>query len=216
MVTLEFLLEGAAYSLQNSGILIQDAANFCSQKSFTSAVVLAMFGREELGKHKMLRAFYERVAKGEVVTCQGIEKAMCDHSTKQELGMLSLTVQPEKDDPLHQAMKDEFAYHPQSEEYKKAEEVFERRTKEFAEELPGKRHRLRMDLLYVDVRPGCRSWKRPSDRLSEDEARREVMHAVSDFNTKVSNFVERKDCYEAFLMAFQNWKELPDIPFVHH
>jgi hypothetical protein len=53
-VTPEFLLRGAGYALQQCGLLLRDASLLYRSDSYSSAVVLAAFAREELGKWMML------------------------------------------------------------------------------------------------------------------------------------------------------------------
>jgi len=65
-VTAQFLFEGAVYALQHSGTLLRDAVNLYEQGAYPSAIVLALFGREELGKFVILRDYYENMASGDM------------------------------------------------------------------------------------------------------------------------------------------------------
>jgi hypothetical protein len=47
------LLKGAWYPLEQCGRLLSDAVALYRQKSYSTAVALAMIGREELGKYRM-------------------------------------------------------------------------------------------------------------------------------------------------------------------
>ena len=53
-VTSAVLLKGAWYALEQCGSLLRDAVLLYRAKAYPSAVALAMIGREELGKHRML------------------------------------------------------------------------------------------------------------------------------------------------------------------
>ena len=56
MVTANFLLEGAYYALEQCGLLLRDAVQLYNGSSYATAVVLAAFAREELGREKILLA----------------------------------------------------------------------------------------------------------------------------------------------------------------
>jgi hypothetical protein len=53
-VTAEYLLSGAALALEQCGLLLRDAVCLFKNRSFGSAVVLAAFAREELGRCQIL------------------------------------------------------------------------------------------------------------------------------------------------------------------
>jgi AbiV family abortive infection protein len=53
-VTPQYLLEGAAYALEQCGLLLRDANSLYRNGSYSSAVALALFAREELGRYQTL------------------------------------------------------------------------------------------------------------------------------------------------------------------
>jgi len=53
-VTPQYLLEGAAYALEQCGLLLRDANLLYRSGSYGSAVALAAFAREELGRWRIL------------------------------------------------------------------------------------------------------------------------------------------------------------------
>jgi len=53
-VSPQYLLEGAAYALEQCGLLLRDANLLYRSGSYASAVALAAFAQEELGRWKML------------------------------------------------------------------------------------------------------------------------------------------------------------------
>ena len=63
------LLRGAWYSLEQCGRLLSDAVVLYLAKSYSSSVALAMIGREELGKHRMLLEEW-RKAEGTISNCR--------------------------------------------------------------------------------------------------------------------------------------------------
>ena len=49
------LLKGLWYSLEQCGRLLKSAGVLYEEKDYSTAVGVAMFAREELGKHRLLR-----------------------------------------------------------------------------------------------------------------------------------------------------------------
>src|SRR2546422_11027789 len=92
------LLRGAWYSLEQCGRLLSDAILLYREKSYSSAVALAMIGREELGKHRMLRSEERRVGKGVDLGGRRIIKkkkkiysVMADNLKKKKIGIVEAT-----------------------------------------------------------------------------------------------------------------------------
>jgi AbiV len=50
MVTPKYLLQGSAYALEQCGLLLRDANLLYRSGSYASAVALAVFAQEELGR----------------------------------------------------------------------------------------------------------------------------------------------------------------------
>ena len=89
-VTPEYLLKGAAYALEQCGLLLRDANSLYSCGSYASAVAVALFAREELGRYRILLDLRTQVLGGGHLTIENIQKRCRDHVTKQEAGMLSI------------------------------------------------------------------------------------------------------------------------------
>jgi hypothetical protein len=62
--TPQYLLEGAVYALEQCGLLLRDATLLYRNDSCASAVALAAFAREELGRWKILLTLREEVIGG--------------------------------------------------------------------------------------------------------------------------------------------------------
>jgi AbiV family abortive infection protein len=60
----EHLLRGAVYALEQCGLLLRDANVLYRAKAYASAVVLAAFAREELGRWRLLVGLWREVRKG--------------------------------------------------------------------------------------------------------------------------------------------------------
>jgi AbiV family abortive infection protein len=91
-VTPEYLLEGAAYALEQSGLLLRDANVLYQNGSYASAMVLALFAQEELGRWNMLRDLRKKVLDGERLTVKEIQDHCGDHVSRQRAGMMSTTM----------------------------------------------------------------------------------------------------------------------------
>jgi hypothetical protein len=90
--TPQYLLEGAAYALEQCGLLLRDANTLYRSGSYSSAVALALFAREELGRYRILLDLRKKVLGGYHLTTQEIQKRCKPHERKQEAGMLSFVM----------------------------------------------------------------------------------------------------------------------------
>ena len=99
-VTREYLLEGAAYGLEQCGLLLRDANVLYRNGSYSSAVVLAKFASEALGQWKTLRSLRTEVLGGKRLTITDIQNACRDHERKQKAGALSTTIKADTNSEL--------------------------------------------------------------------------------------------------------------------
>jgi AbiV family abortive infection protein len=155
MVTSEYLLKGAAYALEQCGLLLRDANLLYRSGSYASAVALALFAWEELGRYRILLDLRTQVLGGNYVTIQEIKERCKRHVTKQEAGMLSYVT-----DPGFAKLLDTYLSANASREERETAleqlELHHQRTKG----IPLERHKLRLSALYVDAVPPDR-WNRP-------------------------------------------------------
>src|SRR5262245_7312944 len=84
-----YLTKGAYLALEQGGLLLRDANCLYRSGAFASAVVLAAFAREELGRAGILLDLRANVIAGEVVTPTQIKQSCEDHVTKQKWAVLS-------------------------------------------------------------------------------------------------------------------------------
>lgn len=205
MVTTQFLLEGAVYALQHSGTLMRDAVTLYNQGSYPSAVVLAMFGREELGKYVILRDYYKDVASGGTVSLNRIKQKCSDHIKKQNRAILSIVLRGSAE--LMRARGDN---PPSSREYKRAEAKVKKMAARKKEAIPRQRHNLRLSSLYVEPSEDGTGWLRPQQQ-SKEEALNEIMDAVNDYSSAYDHLVRGNDDPNLMLTAFQAWVSRPEI-----
>jgi AbiV family abortive infection protein len=214
VVTKEFLLRGAAYALENSGVLLRDAVTLFDQGSFASAVVMALFGREELGKYRLLRQLYETVAAGGTVPIEELTKKngpLFDHTAKQEQATLSIVRRPEPGTRLDHLLREEMRLDLRSPERRKVDEELQQITAKLAKALPRQRHDIRMAKLYVGLSKDGSTWVRPSEPTA-DEVRPEVEDAIANFNTVVLRLQDGPDKQDwTFPAAFRGWADRPQI-----
>jgi AbiV family abortive infection protein len=182
MVTPEYLLKGAAYALEQCGLLLQDANLLYRNGSYASAVALAAFAREELGRWRILLGLRKQVLNGDPITIKDI-KGQCDkHVRKQEKGMLSVFVTTHKDTALFKQLPGK----PRSEEWKAAlNEQVKKLHKQRAKRLPNDRHEQRMSALYVGALAS--GWNRPKE-ISQASALECFWEAVQDYSSGYDHY----------------------------
>ena len=94
-LTAQSLLRGAVYSLEQCGLLLGDAKLLYKNGSYASALAVAAFAREDLGRSRMLLKLRKGVLAGETLAVEDVKTACDDHVRKQEAGMTSLTLRAE-------------------------------------------------------------------------------------------------------------------------
>jgi AbiV family abortive infection protein len=211
MVTAQFLLEGAAYALQHSGTLLRDAVSLYRQEAYPSAIVLALFGREELGKYEILRGYYEKVAAGLHVSITKIRAKCSNHVTKQRRAVLSIVQTGTVDEPVGKLLRARLHNSLDSQTYQKADRQLKKLAARKQAEMPNERHQLRLSNLYVEPTADGTGWQRPLEHADED-AKRQVVEAVNDYALVYDRLVRGNGCPGAMGEAFQAWAGRPEIP----
>ena len=201
------ILEGAVYALEQCGCLLTDAALLLRARSAASALVLAAFGREELGRARILLRLAAEAEAGVEVTGKRIQTECGDHVIKQSWGQLSITQLADADSglgKLHRAILDN---PPNSEEYKNASARLEETTRRQAKRKPDERHQERMNDLYVE--PSNSGWNRPS-QVNREIAQQFVSEAIADYRVILHGDVKSR--LNRFLAEWEEHPELPDPP----
>jgi AbiV family abortive infection protein len=179
-VTADFLLKGYALALEQCGLQLRDAVLLYKNKSYASAVVLAAFAREELGRSQILLGLWRRRLGGSPVTIGDIENACDNHVEKQKAGMLSITMRADRNTGLGKTLTDRTTNPPQGQEFKDADTSLKQIDKQTAKQTPTKRHSKRMRSLYVQPRSGS-DWNRSAD-VSPTDAHSFLQEAVNDYS----------------------------------
>src|SRR2546428_2938115 len=116
-VTPQYLLEGAAYALEQGGLLLHDSLLLYQNGKYAGAIVMALFAIEEVGRYKLLRDLRkEMVEKGRTVTVDDIKSTCIDHVEKQLRGQFGVTLKSSGDDQIGKLLRAIHDNHPQSPE----------------------------------------------------------------------------------------------------
>ncbi|SRR6266568_1063934 len=214
-VAVEILLKGAWYALEQCGILLRDAAVLHSAKAYPSAVALAMIGREELGKYRMLLEEWRKAeSTGNLPDVQTIQAACADHIEKQKRAVLGLTITTDGPSAFGAAIEAQFKHKPQDLEYQNAEKIIQAGLKAMAKRAPEARHNSRVRALYVDLVDSGSAWNRPSE-VSLEECKKLLNDAVNDYAGQVDRTkpdLLRGTGDTKLADALEAWGRRPELP----
>lgn len=173
------LRQGAWYALEQAGRLLVASATVADSGDRVTAVVLAMFGREEIGRSKLLRDLAARVDSGQGLHADDVRKFCDDHVQKQSAGNLSTTLRSQSPSALDAAARRMFAEVPGNAEHAKADQVGQLAAAAKRKRDPGARHSARMACLYVDI-DDSNKWQRPVT-WSQSDAQNLIFDAITDY-----------------------------------
>jgi AbiV family abortive infection protein len=139
-----------------------------------------MFGREELGRSRMLREMAKRVAAGQQSRPDEIQSSCQDHVAKQRAAVLGLTLASEPPNPFDRLIREMMALPPGTEEYRQADDKLREAIEAKRKRLPQDRHDMRESALYVDLDNSGTRWVRPS-ALDRARCYDEICGAVNDY-----------------------------------
>ena len=207
-VSSENLLKGAIYALEQCGLLLRDANVLYQSRSHASALALAAFAREELGRWSILLDLRRKVINGEQVTLDEVKEQCVVHVRKQAAGMMSLTLRTQQDTGLGKLLNVRMKSAPDSDEFKVAEEQLKKLDRQRKNRIPDDRHKQRMSALYVDI-ASADGWTRPSKEISREAARDFLNDAVNDYSSqRNSRCVFDSELQE----ALAQWLNRPELP----
>jgi AbiV family abortive infection protein len=159
--TSTYLLKGAVFALEQCGQLLRDANCLYRNGSYASAVVLASFAREELGRANILFDLRDKVVAGESVDLEKVVRSCDDHLVKQEWAVVSMTYVTDKESELGKLLETRMRAHPQSEDWKTADKALRKLDSPRFKRAKDDRHKQRMRALYVDPDDSQLGWNRP-------------------------------------------------------
>jgi len=209
-VSPQYLLEGAVYALEQCGLLLRDANLLYRSGSYASAVALAAFAREELGRYRILLDLRTEVLGGDHLTIKKIQDRCKKHEHKQEAGMLSFVMRVDTDTALGGLLGTYLNVKHGSEEWKTAREQLE----QARQSIPVERHKQRMSALYVDaVAPDL--WSRPTREISQISAHAYLQDATNDYSGQYDRYINpetyKPDDPELYT-ALETWIGRPTLP----
>ena len=212
-VTPQYLLEGAAYALEQCGWLLRDANTLYKAGAYANAVVLASFAREELGRWTMLLDLRREVVGGKQLTVDDVKERCGDHVAKQKAAMLSTTMRTNKDTGLGKLLNARFTAKPGSSERKAADKQVDDIDRRLQKRVPGERHEQRMSALYVDpISPT--EWNRPSESVTQEDARQFLTDAANDYSIQCERYTKLSilEISDPELSeALAQWTDRPEI-----
>jgi len=212
-VTEGCLLEGAAYSLEQCGLLLRDASTLYRAGSYATAVVLASLAREESGKWKMLIDLRKEVLKGKEVAVEDLQRMFRSHEAKQAAGLASITMRG-KDEEEKKLLRDLIAAKPGTEERQRLHEKIDKKTEELMNRLPGERFADRMAALYVDPLSDT-TWSRPIEKVMAEFAYYTLIEAMNDYSGRMEKYSKPGTMMAAvdaeLAEALGKWTDRPEL-----
>ena len=198
------LLHGALYAIQQAGFLLHDAVALYKRGRYSSAVVLAVFCREELGRTQIFLEARESSLASAPVSADFVRKQCDDHVEKLRRGQTGTVMRwgPEYRERLEGLFKN-----PQTEEYRKARALADEMVKRKAKREPQDVHERRLSALYVEPNEAGH-WNRPSE-TSKEEAQELVGDVANDYAMRRDQLRTRD---EKLAAAIAEWRECPELP----
>jgi AbiV family abortive infection protein len=210
--TPHFLLEGAAFSLEQCGVFLRDADLLYRSGSYTNGVALAAFAWEALGQWFILLDLRREVLGGMHIPISKLKMLYDDHELKQTAGMASINLTGDRDTGLGKLIMSRIMSVPGSDECKQTDAALKQLISIKAKRVPQDRHNLRKLAMYVD--PLADRWNRPSREISRAAAKQFIEEARNDYAVQYlngyNNFQEDLDC-ELF-KALEQWSARPTLP----
>jgi AbiV family abortive infection protein len=219
-VTAQYLLEGAAYSLEQCGLLLRDANILYRSGSYSSAIALTAFAREELGRYKILLDLRSRALAGETFTTKDLQKHCDDHVAKQRAGMLSITIMTNIETGLGRILQARMQHHPQTKEWQEADAELNRIQEMLKKRTPNDRHEKRMAALYVEPISET-EWNRPGE-ATQMAAYEFLQGAVNDYSLQFGqHYITGPDPMVKHInpelySALEQWPERPALQPPEH
>ena len=216
-LTAQSLLHGAVYSLEQCGLLLGDAKLLYENGSYATALAVAAFAREDLGRWRILLELRKRVLAGESLAVEDVKTACDDHVRKQEAGMASLTLPADNDSRVGKLLQSRIKAPLGSKERKEADKQVDKIDQLKSKRTPDDRHRLRMKALYVDILSE-EQWNQPAREISQTAAYEFLVDAWNDYEMQRSqrymdlSLVESRD--PEIHHALVQWSDRPELPQV--
>jgi AbiV family abortive infection protein len=143
-VNADYLVRGVIYALEQCGRLLRDAKALYNTGSYGTAVAVAAFAREELGRSAILLDEWRKAIAGQAVPVQEIKDRCDDHVEKQRWAVLSTTMMTDGDTGQGKLLNARFQADLHGEERKAADEQLKGIDETLRKRAPSERHELRV------------------------------------------------------------------------
>jgi AbiV family abortive infection protein len=180
MVSEIVLLQGSWYALEQAGRLLRASVVVFNANDPATALALAMFGREELGRSRILQDIAAEVAAGRSLSPKEVANRCDDHVRKQRAGLLSTTLRVNPPSALAEALRTTVSSSPRSDQWTTSRKIIKAASAAKMKRDPDVRHGKRENALYVDLDHSGTSWSRPCT-IRASVAREEIEDAVNDY-----------------------------------
>ena len=180
MISEAFLLDGSWYALEQAGRLLHAAVGVYDRGDPGTALALAMFGREEVGRSRIFRTLADEVARGAVLTSKNVIDRCNDHVKKQREGAAGTTIRVTPPSQLADALQVRVSSVSGSPEWKAARDKISDAVASKTKRDPQDRHDMREKALYVDLDVNSNRWSRPCT-IAATAAREHIEDAVGDY-----------------------------------
>jgi len=218
-VSAQFLLEGAVYALEQCGLLLREANVLYQNGSYASAVALAAFAREELGRWTILLDLRRKILRGHHLTIRQLQKACENHVRKQIAGMKSITLRGDRDSGVGKVLHARMMAAPGSAEWKAAQQQIDQIDQQKMKREPDERHKLRTSALYVDAK-SAEKWNRPAKEISAMLAHNFIADAVNDYSIQYGQWYTKLDFVKSadpeLHDALLQWTDRPELTPPEH
>lgn len=200
MVTTNTLVQGVWFAMEQAGRLLRSAVCLYDARDFGSAVALAMFAHEELGRSRILLDLAVDGNRGSAIDAKQLRKACNEHIEKQRRGAFSVSSRINQGDPLATALSARTKAALGSPEYKVAQAAIDQQTEAIADAQPLARHKERMSAVYLELAPDDKNWNRP--------AAIEPLMAFDRVHAAVNDYSVGKQWFEESLLSAEHEKLL--------
>jgi AbiV family abortive infection protein len=215
-VSNDALVKGAWYAIQQAGYLFEHAVILFDAGVHSSAVALALLGREELGRYAILCDLWRKGSAGSEFSPDEVRKACEGHVEKQRRGIFSLVYRTSIETGFGKLLRSLVGLLPSSAAARRIREQIAKIDRLRARRLPEERHAARMRSIYVDLDQSGGAWLRPSS-ITEAEARTTIEDAVNDYSVQRDRLTTPGILAAVdpdLAHAFGGWADRPELPAV--
>ena len=173
------LLQGAVFAAEQASRLLYDALALDHQGRYSSAMALAVFSREEVGRASILLDCRKQALSSGSVSEHKVKRACDDHVGKLRRGQLTnmMALTPEQSKLLK-----EIPTFPETDKDREFFEQLQRISQARQKRKPHDTHQRRLRALYVELVAETGKWNRPCT-LSQEECKSILFDVANDYGS---------------------------------